>query len=595
MGRSWFGLVILLFVVQIHVNCAWVSRAGGPWFSPPPSEPLPPLGYAIALSDKKDNAIEATSLLLNRIHVNNLAPRSEVAQKMLYNSFFNDQFAANELGTMGYQVASSIYYPLVVLPSLVLGRSEFTLRLGPMVILGLAALAAWLITLRLDTPRTAAAAACLVLLYPGLFGLSRSALPMYGVLAWNYLAAYCWLRSEGFRRPAWCLAGALLTVFTLRGGESLGDGIEGLLAISGVMLLTFWQGLLGVLRREWRVVPGVLMGCLVLGVLVDWDWLVYWLGLYILPQSSASAVLGHHGEAPFAWGAYLGVMRHSALGLVAMGLLAVAVPLCLLRDEHRGIRLSLMASALLMLIVLTLSNKRQNFYLVPLLPNLAMITALGLARVPRLGGILPLMGAAAMVPTWLYLSFADVHPEVATSPVWLRAALGDSLLGGARSGINPRTLPGDVFERPLVELPRTGLKEADDAALWLRSDEGVELLECLPTGSVLVVIVPAGMEGQFYATTVRYSTGVRRSDLSLVVTTPGGLDRVPSHPEYVMPVLLLDLSNTPGLVEDLDKLFPLSSKVQHFSHSAESHWYLRGGDLSGWCPPRSLPIAGHLD
>jgi hypothetical protein len=317
----------------------------------------------------------------------------------------------------------SAYYPPLVhcaagLLHLLLGPSRLVALLATQAALLLVVFGTAAIGTRLGSPAAGVAAALLVGGYPEIFLESRAFMLDVPLTALVTVTVLALLRSEGFTRPGWIL---------LTG------------CFIGLGLLTKWTyflflppAVLAVGLGERRP-PGrpvhwrALLGALAIAALLAAPWYLRHPGLPASLLKNAFAVGVAEGDPGLGtlagWLFYVGGLR-TQLGVPALGLLAAAAIVlgCSPGTRPRALPV-LLAWIVGPLLFLTLLRNKDLRYTMPLLPAIAVVTAVPLIRVVgRHARVAVTVAAGALVAHTAFLGGGW------PAPTWARGRMDRTLL-----------------------------------------------------------------------------------------------------------------------------------------------------------------------
>lgn len=298
-------------------------------------------------------------------------------------------------------------------------------------------------------PWIGVAAAAVASGYPAVFGLARTHHDSLSVGALALALVYLLLRTEGFRRLPFAAAAGAVAWLATRTGESMAMTTLVAMIVAGPFLMTLIQGVRSALterRAAWRRALGL---ALVIGpslALFEWFRLdeMMW-----NVQTSAADLDTHAALAPQV--ADTGVLAYLAYGIQlavdqvrpVMTLWALAGALLLVRAP-RGNRAAVALMIAVPLVALSWMPRKASWYLLPVVPALAMVTVLGLQGLPwaRARTVATALAAACGVAALIYFHFA---------PLSVRERLDvERIVPGARSAVSMRTFP---LVRPPGEIP----------------------------------------------------------------------------------------------------------------------------------------------
>ncbi len=372
-----------------------------------------------------------------------------------------------------------IHYVVASLPALVLGVSPTTVRAGTLALLALLAAATFGAGRAFGDHWTALAAAAMVTALPITVGASQTLFPTLGCMTGPALALAMLLLSDRFRRPGLALLAGVACALTLRWGEGFNDGMRSASVLVGPVLVLAVAGLA---RGEgrWRALLGLVLFCAVAAVVVDWSTVMT--GRERLLEQAMDSEGGGFGVGLVS---YLWELRGRLLGLPGCVLLGAGT-LLLVRVKPRPEALALLLALVLPLVLLSLSAKRASYYPAVAAAPIALITALGLAAVPRIGRWLTWGGAvwllAGAMALWL------VRPD--SSARKQSAGAWEPLLALDTHGRRPRP-PSWLDITHDIEVVRLPLDPDDDVrgatALWLADEPAATILSALPDDSLVAV------------------------------------------------------------------------------------------------------------
>jgi len=235
------------------------------------------------------------------------------------------------------------------------------------------------------------AAAAVAAGYPGLFGHARFIEGYVPAAALSVAMIYCLLRSKGLSRPLPLLGFCVMAWTALRTGEGFSEGLGVGLAVSGPFAVELTRGLWADWRQRrwpWRTALG-------LGAIGAWLWITtdtFWVRMSFLHVfsgfSDQAVAAGSAPGAPMAWlhplvprGAYV-IMLWSDY-LLPVLCLWLAVGLAAISLWGRKHRLLMSLWLLVPLVAYSLQLRKSMWYPVPILPPLAVLTAVGLGALPK--------------------------------------------------------------------------------------------------------------------------------------------------------------------------------------------------------------------
>lgn len=408
-------------------------------------------------------------------------------------------------GIKSYRTFAPLHYLVSAIPAALFGVSLWTVRLGPLAVLAL------LLAATADAARVLARqdkgddgwwaglfAALLVSTVPvGWLGVLVG-VPTLGNLTGVALALWALVRSDGLRRWWAAALAGVLVVAASRWGESVGDALACLTSLAGPLAVAAAMGLLaGPWRQRGRALVGIALcgGLIVLGL--DWTWLQTHLQLYVLDEAQLSAevslaeVAARSRDNLVAYGRALGwsLLGPAGAAIAAAGgvgalALAVRAPRVLVA----------LASPVSGLLALSLSAKGHDYYAAPVVAGLAMAAAVGLARVPRVGGALCALGAGGLVASWLVTANLDA-PSLSSIQckrsvrTWLA---GDPSRCDPRGGREEAVYP---WFREWRRKPAREVLGRRKIGTWLWEGDGRAWLESLPPEALVLLQVPPGPGG----------------------------------------------------------------------------------------------------
>jgi hypothetical protein len=238
----------------------------------------------------------------------------------------------------------------------------------------------------LDGPWTGLTAAAIAGGMPALFGFGRLIHDVLPLAALTTLAAWMLVRSRGFSRAWPCVIFGIAVWSALRSGESFYGSVLCTIVLIGPFISTLvervGQGL------DKASVRGI---CLAVGIpALSFDW--WWFGpshaylsdedpfADVLMQAEVADWVGESMQAPLEHGAYLVTMcndliRPPLMIFVLLGLLF------LWRSPARG-KLAMALMFGLPFFALSWMTRKSNWYILPCLPPLALMVAMGLRGLP---------------------------------------------------------------------------------------------------------------------------------------------------------------------------------------------------------------------
>ncbi len=328
----------------------------------------------------------------------------------------------------------------------------------------------------LDGPWTGLTAACIAGGFPALFGFGRfihDVLPLASLTAFG---AWMLVRSAGFSRVVPCVLFGVSVWSVLRSGESFYGSVLAAIVLTGPVVAQ----IVGRLRAGLDKASCTGMA-LALGIpVVSFDW--WWFGpsyAYLQDEDPFADVAMQAKVAPWVSDAWSGILEDGAY-LVTLAndlvrpplLVVVVVGLAFLwRSPARG-KLATSLMFLLPFALLSWMTRKSNWYVLPCLPPLALMAAMGLrglpggARVQRVAmglacatGLAVLLGYSVapdstrrMVPQWAERPYKRVvvMREVELTPY--QEFPGRIIVNAARETVDAlnRSLPPDGKDHNLA-------------------------------------------------------------------------------------------------------------------------------------------------
>lgn len=427
--------------------------------------------------------------------------------------------------TRSYRTVLPLHNLATALPSLALGVSPLRLRLGGLPMLWALLLIAFDLGRRLSgRPEGGLAAAIALGSLPAVHTAAVVGTPVLGNMLGAALAVWALVRSDGLRRPGWALLAGPLVALAPRWGESAGDGIEVLLVVAGPLVLSALAPLARLLRPDRR--RAGLLGLLGLGLLVAGGWPLldrWWLSLhlsrYVLVEAGGEggSRLAALAVAPWAYPEALLWSLIGPIGLVVLGAGWLA--------GLRRLRLEtvlLWAAALGAMAALTLSLKRQDYYIAPTLLPLCVLGGAGLSQLRWAWAWAP--AVAAMSAVWLFQAHADLPPLSrmrCDEPV--RALLAvERIPCGPHDPLSERQFEMYHYFRQWRAAADQQERRRMQLAAWATEGDGAAWLAALPAGGLVLLQRPSGQGGG--ADALYYVLQASRPDVSVHVLTRSALD-----------------------------------------------------------------------
>lgn len=374
-----------------------------------------------------------------------------------------------------YRNQLPVGYVLGSVPSILFGPSFWALRLGLLFPFAFLLFWVWDIGRRLHSLRAGFFSALMIGLLPCVWQsltlskivLSNMALAS-GVL-WSLLLVS--------RHASWLASILLATLLVLstRSGEYVSDGLLILAAVLPVIALQGAGTALGAFRKKIKPLKVLPFGGALLGAAVGIDWI--WLSQHGSSYVVAEAGLGQSG---FQWSqwffnlqSYLWMFQHSLF--LPAGCLLIGVGLLRFwKAPPQVFTMGLVASIVIGVAALSIPNKLQDYYMMPFVPAMVVLSGMGFAEFSRRGRILFGVGVSLLALSYGHGMFA---PD-SDSPVWARLdpALTDS----------PNTTAQAWFaDWRRQEVTRQGnLRQS--LSNWLLDDLD-KWISDMPTGSIVVI------------------------------------------------------------------------------------------------------------
>ncbi len=233
-------------------------------------------------------------------------------------------------------------------------------------------------------------AAALAASYPGLFGYSRWVEGYLPATALSVAMVFLLIRSKGLTRWGPCILFFLLAFSAIHNGEGLSEGIGAGLAVAGPFFVTFVHGVAQAVRERrwpWRTAVGaaVIVGLLL--ATMDWPWLLRGLehvftgfDEWYVDARPPFPNAGPFMRAVFSKGAYFILVYSEYLKPLLTFWLLLAIPPFLLRRFR--LKVTVIAWAIVPAVAYAVMSRKAMWYALPMVPPLAVITALGLAAIP---------------------------------------------------------------------------------------------------------------------------------------------------------------------------------------------------------------------
>ena len=280
---------------------------------------------------------------------------------------------------------------LAALVYMLSGGSITATTLTPQFYLAILLLSVYGLGRRLADPWVGIAAAAIASGYISIFGMARTHHGSVALAALSVALVYLLFRSDGFRNLGSVLAAGVVAFLTMRSGES----ITRTLLVGVVVLFPFLFAMRRMVANGRRDRGAAIRGATGLAIFLFMVVSVFeWARIEAFFASVNDSKLddaayphfGQHFSPFFAallW--YLAYPIEIAFRLVrpVMTLWFLAGLLFFLRRPVGARRIAVGLMFLAPLIMLTLFNRKGDWYIPPLLPPMALLTALGLARIKR--------------------------------------------------------------------------------------------------------------------------------------------------------------------------------------------------------------------
>jgi hypothetical protein len=352
-----------------------------------------------------------------------------------------------------------------------------------------------------DGPWTGLVAATVAGGYPVLFGLGRVVHDTLPIAAWTSFMVWMLLRSRGFSRWRPCVAFGLAGWTVLRSGESFYGSVLVVLVLVGPLLVEIVERFRRGFDRRSAAGLGLAVGIPV--VTFDWWWFPGALK-YLFQEDP----MGDLAMAPrvASWvdagwvmaidrGAYFITLFNDLMRPPLVALLIVGLVFLWRSPAERKLSMILMAA--IPLAALSYMTRKSNWYIVPAIPPLAMLTAMGLRGLP--GTRLPrwVMGLAAATGLFILVGYGAISDDVRrTIPQWVERPYRRLVTMREVELVPFRAFPG----RAVVDAAR----EVDEA-----------LDRTLPPGEEQYMLA-LFCQDQFWAWTLKYMIEMRRPDVHVV-------------------------------------------------------------------------------
>ena len=410
--------------------------------------------------------------------------------------------------TRAYRTTTPLHFVVSAIPATVMGVGVWTVRLGPALVLWALLLVVFDLARRLTGSRAAGLlAATLLGALPAVHQGTVIGIPALGNMLGVSLGLWALLQSDGLSRWGFAaLAGAFLAL-TTRWGESVGDGLECLVAVAGPAVLVALLPLARLFRRGQRIaaargIVGAAIAAALGWGLTDRWWLGLHLERYVLaeagvtgPSPSVFDRIGTALEVLSRTGAsYPEAITWSLAGPLAVGVFLAGTAAWLALGGRRLQALWLLSSVLGGGVALSLSDKGQDTYAVGLLPAFAVLAAGGLWRLPGVLRWLALPGVGLVVTAGLFQAHMDLPSmyEARCQPTLARYLAVDPYR--CERGHNAQPAVYHWFkewrrEPNPQDLARTAIGR------WVRYEEGRRWLDSLAPGALVLLQRPPGPGG----------------------------------------------------------------------------------------------------
>ena len=307
-----------------------------------------------------------------------------------------------------------------VLPAvlhLISGGSIAAVALAPQVYLTILLLSVYGLARRLADPWVGLAAAAIVSGYVGIFGMARTHHDANAAAALSVALVYLLWRSSGFRNLGSVLAAGVTAMFAMRSGENVARTALVALVVAMPFLFAI-KRLVAIGRRDRAAAihgaAGLALLLTMIGIAFDWSQVEsFFISLSESKMDNAAYPQIARDLSPSLYSLfwYLAYPIEISIRLVRpiMTLWFLAGVLFFLRRPMGARRIALGMMFLVPLAILTLVDRKGSWYLVPLLPPMALLTALGLARIRLLRRRRIALGLASFCAIFI-LCFRSVVP-----------------------------------------------------------------------------------------------------------------------------------------------------------------------------------------
>ena len=371
---------------------------------------------------------------------------------------------------------------------------------------------------------TGLAAALIASGYPGIFAIGRTHHDSLPVAALATAVVYLLLKSEGFSRIGPSALAGLVAFFLSRSGESTSMTVLGGLICSGPFLWALWRSPIWRRPRIYLLpIAGLLLflGQIMIIVLLDWQRLHNFIFDYApqgVTNTESFAVVHSHIQKNIAeilpYLAY--PVEFTVRLLKPLMTLWLLLGAALLWRAPAGLRLALTLMVAIPLLSLSWMPKKATWYVIPLLPALALITTHGLLGLRSLRARTAALCLASL--SGLFMLVGTAMAPALTSRVLDPAGLSTVVRKAVRIPYLNHLWVGPPD--PSVASP--GLKVI--VAQFLRHHEETGLDR---KTSNLVVMLPRSSAGQ----QLRYSVELQSPDILTIVPIPESppLEKIPEH------------------------------------------------------------------
>lgn len=417
-------------------------------------------------------------------------------------------FANSPERTRAYRTATPLHFVGAALPATLMGIGIWTVRLGPVLLLWALLLLVYDLGRRAADSRAAGLAAATFLgALPAVHQGAVVGIPALGNMLGVTLGLWALHRSDGLARWGWAATAGVALALTPRWGESVGDGLECLVAVIGPAILVALVplGRLFIRGRRLDAAKGLAGAALAGGLgwaLMDRWWLSLHLERYILAEA------GVGGPSPSVirrvenaievlagtWENYPVALTWSLAGPIAMGAAATGAIGWLLLGERRAHAMWLLASVLGGGVALSLSDKGQDTYAVSLLPGIAVLAGAGLWKLPGPARWLTPPAIAAVGLAGLFQAHMDM-PALEQLACEERVAHYVAVDPGRCEKGGPGQPAVYHWFRSWRRLPTPQDHSRRAIAEWIRDDQGRRWLDSLAPGAMVMLQRPPGPGG----------------------------------------------------------------------------------------------------